>query len=385
MDVTRETVLLDVKKLIVTNQPIEPLPPQEIENLKKSIEEVGLLYPLLVKPIGRDKFEVLDGRTRLEILKELGYSMIKCEIVEGFSGVTEMIPYDAEIFRRHLNERQKKHYLKIRNDFKEKILADHLNNLIESCPPDIAKKLKHYIERIDDDVNDVIEFLQSFSNLSEPLQRNFLEVLSRNEDIERRLMELEEEKEELESELERLRKTMKDSAVESLKAKVEKRLKEKEKELEERYRQMTLEEKEKLLEQERARIRKELETELKDREKTLERMKKNYTELMKRHEQTKDEIESLKRQRKDAEEVAEKYRRDLRYYREVVERVTGAEKIEKKLRGVLEECEAIRMLIIERRYVLDEFGEERKNSFFKVIDSTQRVLSEIKEFVKQIH
>jgi ParB family chromosome partitioning protein len=41
--------------------------------LKKSIQQYGILVPLLVRNIGRDEFAVVDGITRVRIMRELGY------------------------------------------------------------------------------------------------------------------------------------------------------------------------------------------------------------------------------------------------------------------------------------------------------------------------
>jgi len=51
----------------------------ELEKLKKSILEKGMIYPIVIRPKDKDKPEVMNvqvGRQRIWIAKELGYTHI---------------------------------------------------------------------------------------------------------------------------------------------------------------------------------------------------------------------------------------------------------------------------------------------------------------------
>ena len=51
-----------------------------LEDLIESIEKHGLLEPLVVRPIGGEKYEVVAGNRRYLALKKLGWSKVQCHI-----------------------------------------------------------------------------------------------------------------------------------------------------------------------------------------------------------------------------------------------------------------------------------------------------------------
>jgi len=54
---------------------------KEMEELKKSIAEQGLIEPILVRPLDRE-YEIVHGHRRVEAMRRLGWK--ECEaIVEG--------------------------------------------------------------------------------------------------------------------------------------------------------------------------------------------------------------------------------------------------------------------------------------------------------------
>lgn len=55
---------------------------EELSQLKDSIEIYGLLNPLLVRPNGKDKFEVICGHRRFNVLKQMGMARAPCRILK---------------------------------------------------------------------------------------------------------------------------------------------------------------------------------------------------------------------------------------------------------------------------------------------------------------
>jgi ParB family chromosome partitioning protein len=53
----------------------------QLDELISSIEEKGLLEPIVVRPV-EDGFEVVAGHRRLEACKRLGWRKIPCHIIE---------------------------------------------------------------------------------------------------------------------------------------------------------------------------------------------------------------------------------------------------------------------------------------------------------------
>jgi len=56
--------------------------PEKFEILIESIKREGIKYPLLVRKITEEEYEVLDGSRRLEAAKRLGMKEVPCKIIE---------------------------------------------------------------------------------------------------------------------------------------------------------------------------------------------------------------------------------------------------------------------------------------------------------------
>ncbi len=65
-------------------QPRKDFPPEELEELARSIKENGLLQPLMVRPVpgGRDRWELVAGERRLRAVSQLGWSEVPALIRE---------------------------------------------------------------------------------------------------------------------------------------------------------------------------------------------------------------------------------------------------------------------------------------------------------------
>ena len=77
MDNNEETVeLLDTCSLIsFPNHPFHLYTGERREGLKKSIQENGVMIPIIVVPNGRDKYTIISGHNRVDVCKELGISV----------------------------------------------------------------------------------------------------------------------------------------------------------------------------------------------------------------------------------------------------------------------------------------------------------------------
>lgn len=70
---------------------------QEIEKLRASIQEKGLIHNIQVEPFGEDKFRVLAGRKRVLAVQRLGLESVPCDIRTGLT------PMEAEELSLHEN------------------------------------------------------------------------------------------------------------------------------------------------------------------------------------------------------------------------------------------------------------------------------------------
>lgn len=62
----------------------------ELERLRESIDEVGILVPLTVYQTGDDRYRLIDGERRLKCALELGLDQVPCYVVEGVAETEEL-------------------------------------------------------------------------------------------------------------------------------------------------------------------------------------------------------------------------------------------------------------------------------------------------------
>ena len=71
-----------------------------IQELADSIERNGLINPIMVKPIGSGKYEVIAGHRRFEAVKRLGLPHIECTVTDETSEKDLMLAQIAENVQR---------------------------------------------------------------------------------------------------------------------------------------------------------------------------------------------------------------------------------------------------------------------------------------------
>lgn len=59
-------------------QPFRAYTPEQLESLKQDIIQNGIIQPLIVRPIGKDRFEIISGHNRRTAAREAGYIVVPC-------------------------------------------------------------------------------------------------------------------------------------------------------------------------------------------------------------------------------------------------------------------------------------------------------------------
>ncbi|MDP2158307.1 MAG: ParB/RepB/Spo0J family partition protein, partial [Nitrospirota bacterium] len=118
------------------NNDFLPLPPDEYEDLKSSIEQHGIREPLTVITDGNG-YLILAGHNRWNVAKDLSLETIPCFVTTPDMLGVEL---DTEIFRRMLTKQERNQFKELR-DHKRKVSLDsyfqkHL----------IPEVLRHYQE-----------------------------------------------------------------------------------------------------------------------------------------------------------------------------------------------------------------------------------------------
>ena len=164
---------IDIKKIKEYENNAKLHPAEQIEQIKKSIQEFGNNDPIAID----ENNVIIEGHGRYIALKELGYKQV-------------------EVIRlNHLSEEQKKAYMLVHNkltmntDFNIELLSEELSDildidmgefgfdLLEDVPDDVE------LEKIEDDgEKESIEYLK-YSNKKIPLTDEEIEKLNEKYDI----------------------------------------------------------------------------------------------------------------------------------------------------------------------------------------------------------
>jgi len=283
-----EIIMLDASKLIVTSQPIKDAPEEDRIRLRKSIEELGLLYPIMVRPIEKGKYEVLDGRTRLSALRDLNYKNVKCIVRHGEEVKDEVVPYDVELCRRHLTVKEIQNFVDIRKQKKEEAESSSVSHLIYRLPVKCRRRAKKFIDDIP--LGSRRRCLEFLLTMAEPDLQDYFELSSlryerdklqnSKEKLDKKLVNLEKEKnEEVDKRCKEFAETMRErmEKIEALGVKIPENDEEK-----------TL-----LMKQIEEAVRIEMEEKMIQVEGNLEKNQKLYKELLKDLGKKDDEIKTL--------------------------------------------------------------------------------------------
>jgi chromosome segregation ATPase len=384
-----KTILIEIEKLVITGQPIEPVGPEDVERLKRSVMALGLLYPLLVRDLPDDTFEVLDGRTRLGVLRELGYTAVECSLADP-ALYTAVIPYETELCRRHMDVKQRKHYEKE----KDALLAIAPHSLLDRLIPALRDKASSMLKNPEIRKEEVA-LISDWANLSEDRQEKALMDFSAGavevavQEMTEKLDKLDVSKKEIEEELEEARQQIKAKEKE-----FEQRLKSFAEEAKAQVQALQEskklvipddpEDRDKVIKKIEKEVAKQYADEIKHAKNNLEKANESYKSLQVQLEEKKDAIKALERQKKDLVDENRHYEEKLSTFKELLEQATDIDKTIHKFEGVREDLRTFNELMLGRNFTLKEIGAEKKNQIKKFLAEIQVVLSETANIVKDI-
>lgn len=113
------------------NQPFKEYNQDEMNNLKESIERIGLQNAIVVRKKENDRYEILSGNNRVRVFKELNKETIPARVVECNDDKAELIMIDSNIVQRNelsVMERAKAYKLKQELMKKVKFNKDEIFN-----------------------------------------------------------------------------------------------------------------------------------------------------------------------------------------------------------------------------------------------------------------
>ncbi len=190
---------IEIKKITISDQPMPALPKPIKEELRLSIKEKGVIYPILVEQVDDDLFKIIDGRNRWELSNELGNREIPCFVVDDEDPTVSILKYDLEICRRSLTDEEREKFITQRDIYLNEIRERKFNTLIENVIPELRESVKALFRRDSD-----IKVLMRFTELDPKQQRMFIKEVSGRinvNDLKARVAEYQTQIEELKREL----------------------------------------------------------------------------------------------------------------------------------------------------------------------------------------
>lgn len=84
------SIYMDINKLLPVPEDWKfySLSPAQFNSLKESINKFGVLEPVIARQLPCGNFQLLSGYLRVRACSELGFSQIKCEVLQNISDET---------------------------------------------------------------------------------------------------------------------------------------------------------------------------------------------------------------------------------------------------------------------------------------------------------
>ena len=189
-------------------QPFKEYNQDEMNNLKESIERIGLQNAIIVRKKENDRYEILSGNNRVRVFKELNKETIPARSVECDDEKAELIMIDSNIVQRNelsVMERAKAYKLKQELMKKVKLNKDEIFNKEEQELLNQTESQRTFFRYIS--LNNLIEEYQNMcdkkilsveagetlSTLPTRVQRDMLSVIeSKNNNVQFDINKIEE-------------------------------------------------------------------------------------------------------------------------------------------------------------------------------------------------
>lgn len=149
--------------------------------LMESLSRYGQVEPLVVRPMAPWRYEVINGNQRLDVLRDMGMSMVPCVVVD-------LGDADAMLLAEALNTIKGNDDLGIKAALLKKVLATVPEDRILSLLPETAKSLQALSIMGQDDLAQHLEAWQKaqaarLRHLQLQLTREQLEVVEKALDL----------------------------------------------------------------------------------------------------------------------------------------------------------------------------------------------------------
>lgn len=322
---------VDIKQLVMSDQPMPLLPKRIRKALKESIKERGIVLPLVVERKSNGVLEIIDGRNRWEIANELAMNYVPCLIGDEDDPFIRTLKYDLELCRRSLSEDEYNKFSAQREEY----LKDLIRNVTHACLEKVVPEFREVIARIyKDDVGGLMQFAKLPVDKQKAILESRIGIVS---------SELEKELKATRDEISRLQAELKHKEeieerynlfLSTTQKQIEKRLAEKEKELEEKYKGNMPDDIKKLIAEERKKIEAEYKNELADFHNKLVELSRAKDSVSANLEQVKEQLRKTEDSYREVQKIVEKYKKENESMRVAISQLTSPDALMKQLDSV---------------------------------------------------
>lgn len=329
---------VDIKQLVMSDQPMPLLPKRIRKALKDNIAEKDIILPLVVERKKNGILEIIDGRNRWEIANELGKKYVPCLIGDEDNPLVRTLKYDLELCRRMLNDDEYEKFSKQR----EKFIKDLIRNAKQEYLEKVIPEFRDIIATI---YGDDIKGLIQFAKLPADKQQAIVEDKSKfiNSKIEKELQEKKDEVERLLSDLKSKEEIEKqyNLLLSTTQTQIEKRLADKEKELEKKFKGNAPEDIKRLIAEERKKIEAEYKSELEDFHNRLIEISQAKDKVSGELKQMKEQLKQTENNFSTAQKLVEKYRKETETMQAAITQLTAPDALMNQLDAVYADIQSM--------------------------------------------
>lgn len=343
---TNPTVYVDINLLDIIDQPMPEQTKEKKVQIEASIKAHGMIYPIVAEKQNNGRYTVIEGRTRLGVIKQLGWTHVPCSERESDGSLeNRILAYELELCRRHLTKEEQERL--------SKEAAKILNSSQESFRDTMFRRLSPEMKMIFKKIESK-EMTQEWrtlfwmiGRLPHSEQRSFFdgEVEARNltpdqaiiDDLNTKIDELERQTEALRTSEKTLQNTLAKTKSD-FKTMAAEAIRKKEIELEEKYREENLSDKKikGLLEEERRKVSAEFAASMKESQQKLVELSKTQADTKKELEFLLAEKKSWDQLRKEDDLILKKRKDELEFSKKVIKTLAGTSIIAQQLKINLE-------------------------------------------------
>jgi ParB family chromosome partitioning protein len=173
---TQEIVPMDIKELKpYAEQPFKVLLDNSMDELCASIEQYGVLSPIIVRPHSEGGYEVLSGHRRMKACELLGIEEVPVVIKYLDDDTAAILLVDSNLQRENILPSEKAFAYKLKLE-----ALKHQGKKLETTSGQFVQKSKTSVETVGESVGENYKTVQRYirlTNLIDPL----LEMIDKNE------------------------------------------------------------------------------------------------------------------------------------------------------------------------------------------------------------